>query len=72
MTHPRLSRKTIFLLIALTTLIIGGFPTSTLCTYESENCEMGCRIAFDPVLNATEYATCVEQCKRYLSGRPQL
>ena len=66
------AKRIVFFTIVVTLLLIGAFPANTISSYEAENCEMGCRVAFDPVLNATDYASCVEQCKRYLMNKPQL
>jgi hypothetical protein len=72
MKPPGFSKKIVFFTIAVSLLSIGAFPANTISGYEAENCEMGCRVVFDPVLNATDYANCVEQCKRYLMNKPQL
>lgn len=58
--------------MAVIVLVVSGVVSTAKSGYEAENCEMGCRVVFDAVLDPTNYANCVEQCRRYLSNKPEL
>lgn len=72
MKPPGFVKGTAFFAIAVALLFVSAFPVSTTSHYEVENCQSSCRVVFDPVLSPTEYATCMEQCKRHMMNKPQL